>query len=857
MRGEAPVTLLKRILENLRTPERLHAHPWIASLTVQEAVRQDPGLGRKSPGAQLTLAIGALFREMQPATPPDGGKRIDTRWGRFGILAADYFAPLLYGRIYPRTLREAWRRIDPAILLFVYGKAAEELTPQQVRAYQLIGDESVFAANSTISDWHRSGLQDLAELFLNREKHLSLTLQKPSTVLEEETAGRSGAARKIAARPSRLLLYGFAAFLLISIVAGLVAAGAKGWSVYQRLQAVKSDLGRFADLDVTAVDSLDLEQVGPLLDQTHTDIESLRADAEPWLWLGPALAWIPVYGGDLEYSADLLELASDFSGSASLAHKSALPVWQSIRQNDSEITATELTSMLLDSQPLLLQSQTMLRRAIEARQRIAVERLSPTTRSWLAPADRYLGALDQGLSLALSLPRLLGGSGEGPKTYLVLIQNEDELRPTGGFITAVGKLVVWKGQLISWDVADSYSVDDIDKAYPRAPWQMQSFMNIPIMTFRDSNWFPDYPTAVQWAEYLYAYTNSYSVNGVIAIDQHVLKTLLAVTGPVYVNDIGATINSDNVVEVMRAQKVPPAAELRDPNWYRKRFMNPIARSILDHFLSGAGISWERLIRAMVEELDQRHMLIQLDDPVLSQLLAERNWDGTIERIDGDFLAVIDTNVGYNKTNAVVSTRLSYDIDLSTLTVPTSTLQVFQHNGSSGDPGPCDQRPGGIDRSALEYWYPIDRCYYDYLRVYLPAGSQLLGATPHAVSRNEMIMLDQDVPARVDSLDEDLKGLQGFGTLLVVQIGNTLETDFQFQLPPNILQVDPTGRYRMYRLRIQKQPGTTAIPVTIRVHLPQGARLEAVSPENYVQSGSSLLFELNLATDVVVQIQFGP
>ena len=171
--------------------------------------------------------------------------------------------------------------------------------------------------------------------------------------------------------------------------------------------------------------------------------------------------------------------------------------------------------------------------------------------------DPYLTSMDQALTVALSVPGLLGGTDTGPKTYLILIENEDELRPTGGFVTAVGKAVVWNGQLINLSIEDSYAVDDINKAYPAAPWQMQSFMNIPIMVFRDTSWFTDYPTAVRWAEYLYAYTNDNSVNGVIAIDQHVLETLLSVTGPVYVSQIATTVTADNLRTVMRAQKVPP------------------------------------------------------------------------------------------------------------------------------------------------------------------------------------------------------------------------------------------------------------------------------------------------------------
>ena len=343
----------------------------------------------------------------------------------------------------------------------------------------------------------------------------------------------------------------------------------------------------------------------------------------------------------------------------------------------------------------------------------------------------------------------------------------------------------------------------------------------------------------------------------IAIDQHVLKTLLSVTGPIYVGEINATVTSDNVEQIMRMQKVRPNVDLQDPSWSRKQFMTPIASAVLNKVLSGQGLSWEQLLKAMTGELDQRHILVELDDPVLSKLLTKRGWDGTVARSDGDFLMVVDTNVGYNKTNAVVSPYLFYDVDLTDPTKPTSDLKVVHNNSAQGPAGQCTERSVGTDISELDNWYPIDRCYYDYLRAYLPAGTQLKSATPHAVSNAAMTMLDNPVPPRVDVLDESLQGLQGYGTLLVVPMGQSLETDFQFNLPAGILTSDLKLRDLIYQLKVQKQDGTGAIPIAVRVHLPQGSQIRTVSPGGSVMQSNNLLFNLDLSTDINIRIEFHP
>ncbi len=75
-------------------------------------------------------------------------------------------------------------------------------------------------------------------------------------------------------------------------------------------------------------------------------------------------------------------------------------------------------------------------------------------------------------------------TNEGEKTYLLLVQNEDELRPTGGFITAAGSLLLDNGQISGMNFEDSGDLDNWDKPYPVAPWQLRQYMNSPVLVFR-------------------------------------------------------------------------------------------------------------------------------------------------------------------------------------------------------------------------------------------------------------------------------------------------------------------------------------------------------------------------------------
>jgi hypothetical protein len=107
---------------------------------------------------------------------------------------------------------------------------------------------------------------------------------------------------------------------------------------------------------------------------------------------------------------------------------------------------------------------------------------------------------------------------------------------------------------------------------------------------------------------------------------------------------------------------------------------------------------------------------------------------------------------------------------------------------------------------------------------------------------------------VDELEEELPGAWGFGTLLVVPGGKSLGTSFKFALPGVLFPaLDPSGQHT-YRLKVQKQPGTLAIPITIRIHLPSRASLRSAPPGAIVQ-GKDLLMEMDLRTDIDLQVIF--
>lgn len=843
--SQSDAETLRNILDHVRTPELLDAHPWTSRPFVRDAVERNQHLQSERPGQQLIAALAELFSETRPSTPPRRGKRLDTRWGEFGLLAALYFGPYRFGAPAPTSLRDAWGRIDQSILLYVNGHPQSPLSQSEVDSYKLVGDEPQVAPISTLSDWHCKGIQRLADSIPARENYLKNPLadrlsseHSPDRIIPESHQRKRTSRGKVI----------FIGVTLVAMIA-LALGGYQAQQVTRQLMTVRDDMAQLQALKSSNLDLENLTEIGAALAKTRQDFDRLQNEVEPVLWVGPWLGWVPVYGGDLASSREILQLADLLLESTETVYLSLDPLLTAI-SSDTALDPAQMIALLGQAQPDLLRARQSLDQAVQVRAGLRLERLSPQTRSVIEDVDTLLPLLEDGLAVGAAFPHLMGAADDGPKTYLLLAQNEDELRPTGGFITAVGTLVVQNGEILRLNFVDSGELENWEYPYPAAPWQLEQYMNSPVLILRDANWFPDFPTSALYVESLYAYQYSHSVDGVIAFDQHMLVMILKALGPIHVEGENDLIDANSVVTYMRSSKSPPANQPLPADWSRKGFMDKIAKAMLEKMFQDRDIRWRELGYALLQGLNQRHLLLQVDNATLAPVLAHYNWDGRLQREEGDFLMVVDSNIGFNKTNAVVGSALSYDVDLRDLENPLSSLTVIHQNNALGG-RVCNH----WDKQRLdgEQDYPINDCYWNYMRVYVPSATKLLQATPQNIPDRWMI-LNHGVHAPVDVLDEGIEGLQAFGTLMILPGGKSQTTRFQFSLPGDVLTVSADGTQINYSLHIKKQPGTLAIPIVIGIQFPNGATLESAVPGAVVE-GSQLLLKTELRTDLDLLVRF--
>ena len=225
-------------------------------------------------------------------------------------------------------------------------------------------------------------------------------------------------------------------------------------------------------------------------------------------------------------------------------------------------------------------------------------------------------------------PQLLGT--DQAQSYLVLAQNRDELRATGGFISGIGLLTMEDGKILQFDLGDSYQIDDFSKAYPAPPEPLKRFMLADYWVTRDANWSPDFPTTAQQAQALYTLSTGVQTQGVIAFNQQMVKKILEVIGPVQVPGTDEPVTAANVEDYMRQAWAPAPQEGLSQEWWlhRKDFMQQLGSAMLVKALSsGNQEQLLNLAKTVVEMLDQGQLQVYFNDPTAQAALKAGRCDG--------------------------------------------------------------------------------------------------------------------------------------------------------------------------------------------------------------------------------------
>lgn len=635
---------------------------------------------------------------------------------------------------------------------------------------------------------------------------------------------------------------------LVTLGVGLIWGAAKGYRVYTAYQTINVEVSQLEIISAKDWRDLSTEDLARLkggLSQISAQLELMQQEIEPLRPLLNRLGWAPVYGGELRAAPDLLATGANLSRAAvilvgvfgeplvKLSEPDGLPALIA-RLNDSQ---TDLGTALT----LLDQSQADLNA-------IPVDTLSPALARQIGLVQQMLPPVTTGVEVAAGLPALLGI--DTPQTYLILNPNADELRPIGGFVTMAGHVTFDRGRIVDFQMQNSATVDSMDEleVYPYPPNPLYVYMNASYWLIRDVTWSPDFPTTAETAIDLYEIGQGVRADGVISLDQYGLVQLLRAFEPLTVE--GEQVTSDNVIKLMRWHWSPESWNGYEGAWapQRKSFMVELSEAIRQTIeQQPAAIKLPVLMQSVQQALAEKRLLIYLAEPPPQSRLAEKNWSGAIWSGDGDYLMMADANVGFNKANAVVQRGLAYAVTLAGDGSAKAKARLsYQHQGQATTE-PCRLR--GPFKAVYED--NMQNCYWDYMRLVTPAAAHLISG-PAQVVEGQYSLRHEATTGQIDV--EPLLDKQSWGQLFLLAPDQTVSLDFEYDLPGGTAQLSDESLW-VYRLYLQKQPGTATTDTQVTVTLPPGAQLAGSQPSAPLEPGGVMTFSTDLKTDWQLMVYY--
>lgn len=427
--------------------------------------------------------------------------------------------------------------------------------------------------------------------------------------------------------------------------------------------------------------------------------------------------------------------------------------------------------------------------------------------------QKYQELGDYFLTVKEALPQVLGYDRE--KKYLILFQNNNELRPGGGFIGSFAIARVKNGNLVDLKIHDVYDADGQLSARVEPPYPLKEHMGVENWFLRDSNFAVDFLENAARAAFFLRLEMGQEVDGVIAMDTHLISSLLEKTGPLEIADYGESVTGDNFSELLQS-------EIEDdffPGSQKKReLLNEVYDSLMQRFAGDKGdLPAATILETAVSALKEKHLMLAFADQALQSPFTLANmsgsiWDGREEEEStiNDYLGIVEANLGENKVNPYIERHIAQSVVLAPEELRSVVTVTYKNESSSSD------RFGGVYKNYLRFVFPFaanaTEIKVDGVR------KTLLPALPGEATREERERVSEEVVS-VDTGEE--KGKKTLGLLFEVPPGQTRKLELTLVTQTDFTTQDPDLKYSLF---LFKQPGRGDDPYSLKFTFPKSYRI---------------------------------
>lgn len=406
---------------------------------------------------------------------------------------------------------------------------------------------------------------------------------------------------------------------------------------------------------------------------------------------------------------------------------------------------------------------------------------------------------------------------EEKRDYLVLFLNNTEMRPGGGFIGVYGVFEVENAKPSIIEMQGTERLDAGKKHNLEPPAPIKKYLKLERWYFRDSNWSPDFVESSKKVLELYSLEegkNAEEIDGVLAFTPNLISEILKITGPLEVE--GIVFNSDNFVEKLEYEVEYGFKDRGLDFTGRKDIIKSLYNELIKSFKKNVFSKWKEYLDVFTLMAEEKQIVYYDKDPAIMEIARTKKVTGEVLETSNDYLLWVDANLGALKTDVALERELIYKI----------------YKNEQGD---------YVARASMKYnhigqfdWR-ISR-YLDYTRVFVPAGSKLLGQSKEL----------SDI-----SSGEEL-GKAWFGGFFTLEPGENKTYYFEYLLPARITKQIEDG---LYTLSVQKQIGLPHAKLTLDLDFDKTVLQASPSEKPENSENSKYKLQMDLLKDEEFKVKF--
>lgn len=430
------------------------------------------------------------------------------------------------------------------------------------------------------------------------------------------------------------------------------------------------------------------------------------------------------------------------------------------------------------------------------------------------------------------LPEMIGLDGKR-REYLVLLQNENEIRPSGGFIGSFAILAFEGGRFLNFQVNDIYEADGQLRGHVEPPEEIKKYLGEAGWYMRDANWQASFPLVSRDVQWFLDKETGRKVDGVIGLNLASVKAVLGVMGEIFVPDFKEKVNENNLYE---------QAEFYSDNKFfagsgqKASFLGGVSKQLMEEIKMAKGNVGQKLLTTIVDLLDRNEIQISFNNSEAAKVIAEAGWDGSIYEgkcpstssgqvgCFADYLYLVEANMGVNKANYFLYRNIEREVEIGEKIIKNKLKIIYENTSKSTN------------------WPAGD--YKNYLRVYIPAESRV-----EEVNWSESGSGEKNIVSG-ENLKINLNGSKReVGFLVTVPISKKIEVEVKYSAEIDLSKVT-TFSYLNY---VQKQSGYGETNIVSLISVPTNWQINAAEPVASVVGGK-LLFNQKLEKDIKMGVE---